>query len=288
MFEIISTVICVLGCTANLTSLSYLLLRQRKGLTNKLFALLTFWDFTSCVLVTMRIWDSKHKLLKSIYIAAIYNNCNATLLIATTRAIKICMPFYRIRKKAVWSFSAFVFLYSATIGLAMSYKGEILYHGIFTVDYWQIAFLSTDLIWMVGFVSAIVVSNILSARKLLRPGPIPVSSSNAEAAKTVIIISAIFLVSNSIMVLHFSRNIKYVIQRSNVQLIKNWNVELGKFVFRMQLLLNSLCNPVVYFIRNRNIRNWVSGGIPNSLKLPKFVQISQILTKSGVEPTSAK
>ena len=288
MYEIFSTVICSFGCITNITLFCYLFLRQRKGLTNKLFTLLTFWDLASCVIVTVRIWAPKNKPLKGIYVAALYNNCFITLLIATTRAIKICMPFYRIRRRLFWSFPALMFLYSATITQVLSYKGEI-YIGTITLNLWQIAFMSTDMFWIIVFMSTIVVSNVLSARKLLRPGPIPVTASNAKAAKTVIIISVIFLVSNSVMGLHFYRNINYAIRKSTaVKMIKGWNVDLGTFAFRFQLLLNSLCNPIVYFIRNRSVRTWVTGRFSNSLKFPKFIQITQILSKSGVEPTSSK
>ena len=252
--KVILPIVYTFGCVGNLVALTFFLLHEKKGLTNKLFILLCFWDFTSCLINSVRLWTLETEL-RPVYLAVLYNNCFITELIAVTRAIKICVPFYHIKRKIVWVSIVFVFLYTIAVKMTLLYLGGELDSK--TLNSWQIASLIDSSFWLAEFIMAVIISNITCVVQLCRQGSVPISPNNADAAKTVLILSAIFLVSNSLSILTVARNIKYVIHGAQEKLIKGWNVEKGKIFFMLLITASSVCNPIVYIVRKQSFRNWL-------------------------------
>ena len=280
-FNIVPTIFSGFGCLANSFCLTYFLLYERKGLTNKLFILLSIWDFLNSAVVTARVWLplSTRVFMNPLYLWVLANNHFLLVLIATTRMVKICEPFYRIKARKVWIAMMIYLMYSSSVALTINIKGEYVVRNIFDLDEWQLAKFIHDIIWHPIFVVTVMTPNVASGIKLLRPGASTVAKRNAQAAKTVMIISAIFFLSNSLLYLTIARNIKYVIQKNLEPLIPGWNALLGFFFFRLLMLLNAVCNPIVYYIRNKNFRSWALM-IPKSIKNAVF---SKFKTESNAE-----
>ena len=280
LLKIIPTIFSGFGCVANSFCLTYFLLYERKGLTNKLFILLSMWDFLNSAVVTVRVWLplSTAKFMVPLYAWVLNNNHFLLVLIANTRMVKICAPFYRIKARKVWIAMLIDCLYFSTIAVTINTKGEFHTKDIFDLDGWQLARFIHDIIWCPIFVVAVMTPNVVSGIKLMRPGATTVAKRNAQAAKTVMIISTIFFLSNILLYLHVARNIKYVIQKNLDPLIPGWNTLLGFFFFRLMMLLNAVCNPIVYFMRNENFRSW-------ALMIPKLIKntvFSKVMTESVV------
>ena len=266
--KIIPTIFSGFGCVANSFCLTYFLLLERKGLTNKLFILLSMWDFWNSVVVTARLWMplSTRVFMQPLYIWVVNMNHFVLILIAWTRMVKICDPFYQIKKKGVWLAMLIDFIYCATMPVTFNIKGEYTIKQIFHLGGWQLAKFTHNIIAAVVFLMVVLIPNIVSGIKLVIPGSTVISKGNVQAAKTVMIISLIFLLSNSLLYLNIVRNIKFVIQKNTNPLIPGWNAALGNLFFRLLWLLNAVCDPIVFFIRNKKLRDWVLS-IPRSIKI---------------------
>ena len=221
--------------------------------------------------------------MNPLYLWVLANNHFLLVLIAITRMVKICEPFYRIKARKVWVAMMIYFMYSSSVAVTINTKGEYVVKNIFNLDEWQLAKFIHDIIWHPVFVVAVMTPNIVSAIKLMRPGATTVAKRNAQAAKTVMIISTIFFLSNSLLYLTIARNIKYVIQKNLKPLIPGYNALLGFFFFRLLMLLNAVCNPIVYFIRNKDFRIWALM-IPKSIKNAVF---SKVITESTAQNKTA-
>ena len=281
----VTTIVPLFGCTANCLTLTYYLLHEREGLTKRLFILLNMWDFVSCLTYTVRVWVGDEEL-KPLFLSVVYNTCFITILLSVTRAIMITIPFYLIKGKYVGVSLAAVFLYSMTVKLILSYEGEVLYTGNRKLDGWQVANICEGTFWTITFLITVLISNILSITKLLWPGTVPLTSGNVNAAKTVIIISTILVLSNGIFLLYIARNIKYIINDgSRVKLIKGYDIKRGAKYFQLLTILTSVCNPIVYFIRKKELRIWVFQ-FPRSVRSLKFDNFARKLTRTVSLPSA--
>ena len=278
LFNIIPTIFSVFGCVANSFCLTYFLLYERKGLTNKLFILLSMWDFWNSAVVTARIWTplSAWIVMQPLYMWVTNMNHYVLVTIAWTRMVKICSPFYRIKEKAVWIAMLANILYWSTVPVTFNIKGDFTAIQIFHLGGWQLAKFIHDVIGAIIFLLLVLFPNIVSGIKLSKPGNVVISERNAKAAKTIMIISVIFIFSNILVYLTIARNIKFLIQKNVEPLIPGFNHLLGAFFFRLLWLLNTVCDPIVFFIRNKNLRDWVMR-VPYSIKNQIF---SKILRRS--------
>ena len=281
LYKIIPTIISVCGCIGNSFRLTFFMLyeNERKGLTNKLFMVLSIWDFLNSTIVAIRVWipDNTRYFMTPMYAWVLKNNHFVFIMIAITRMIKICAPFYRIKKKAVWAAMIIDFTFRSTMELTLHVKGEFAQADMFSMDPWQVAKFANSFVWNIVFILGVLIPNIISGIKLIRPGSTAISKTNAQAVKTVMIISTIFLLSNGLLYLHIARNIKYVAQQSLQPLIPGYNAFLGRFFFRLMMMLNAFCDPIVFFIRNKNFRDFVLR-IPRSIKSSMF---SKVMTGSS-------
>ena len=282
LFNIIPTIFSVFGCVANSFCLTYFLLYERKGLTNKLFILLSMWDFWNSAVVTARIWTplSAWIVMQPLYMWVTNMNHYVLVTIAWTRMVKICSPFYRIKENAVWIAMLANILYWSTVPVTFNIKGDFTAIQIFHLGGWQLAKFIHDVIGAIIFLLLVLFPNIVSGIKLSKPGNVVISERNAKAAKTIMIISVIFIFSNILVYLTIARNIKFLIQKNVEPLIPGFNHLLGAFFFRLLWLLNTVCDPIVFFIRNKNLRDWVMR-VPNSIKNQIFSKIMRRSTNQS-------
>ena len=284
MEKIISITVSLFGASANSLSFSFFQFQARKGPTNRLFTLLSFCDFIACSRYPMLFWIDTHDHLNLIYKAVTYDTLFITMVITVTRAIKISAPLYRMKAKFIWLAISLFFVYAATVKASLNHQGTIYKSDDNILNNWQVANICEMTFWMMTLMMAVIISNIICVVKLLRPGLVPVSATNAEASKTVLILSVLFIFCNSIMGLVCVRNVKYVAQGSQARLIKGWDIQKGQFFFQLLIVLNSVFNPIVYFVRKPNMRVWVRG-IPKSLKTQHFQLLKTFrrkLTRSRV------
>ena len=286
LYKIIPTIFSVFGCVANSFCLTYFLLYERKGLTNKLFILLSMWDFWNSAVVTARIWTplSAWIFMQPLYMWVTNMNHYVLVVIAWTRMVKICSPFYRINEKAVWIAMLANILYWSTVPVTFNIKGDFTANQIFHLSGWQLAKFIHDIIGSFILLLLVLFPNIVSGIKLTKPGNIVISERNVKAAKTIMIISVMFIFSNILVYLTVARNIKFLIRKNVEPLIPGFNHLLGAFFFRLLWLLNAVCDPIVFFIRNKNLRDWVLR-VPNSIKNHIF---SKIMARSTNQSNKAE
>ena len=286
LYKIIPTIFSVFGCVANSFCLTYFLLYERKGLTNKLFILLSMWDFWNSAVVTARIWTplSAWIFMQPLYMWVTNMNHYVLIVIAWTRMVKICSPFYRIKEKAVWIAMLANILYWSTVPVTFNIKGDFTANQIFHLSGWQLAKFIHDIIGSFILLLLVLFPNIVSGIKLIKPGNIVISERNVKAAKTIMIISVIFIFSNILVYLTVARNIKFLIRKNVEPLIPGFNHLLGAFFFRLLWLLNAVCDPIVFFIRNKNLRDWVLR-VPNSIKNRIY---SKIMARSTNQSNKAE
>lgn len=281
LFKIIPTIFSGFGIVANCCCVLFYLIFDKKGITNKLFIFLSTWDFLNSLVVTIRVWlpISTRAFMTPLYVWILNNSHFLYILIAWTRMIKIWAPFYQIKARIIWIAMMVFFTFYSTIAVAINTKGEFAFKNMFKYSGWQLAKFLHDSIFCLVFIVMVTTPNIASAIKLMRPGATKIAKRNSEAAKTVMIISLTFVLSNSLLILTIARNIKYVIQKDLTPLIPGYNVYLGNFFFRLLMMLNAVCNPIVYFIRNKSFRSWILW-IPRSIKNNV---LSKVLTGSTAQ-----
>ena len=253
--KILSAAVGLLGCLTNGFSFSYFLLNERTGLTNQLFIILSLWDFLSCLMFTTLFWLNRSYIIHSVRIAVTYCSGTTVITVAVTRAIMVCNPFYHINRKFFWGVLTTSFLYHLIMRPAQGYM--ILDDSdLVTLNPWQIFGLIETSLMNVLYLIGVFICNVICLAKLLKPGPIPLSPSSREAAKTVLMLSALFLFSKSALVLYLARNMKHAIEGPNVKLIDEWS-KTASIVVQFLFISDSMCNPILYFIRNRNMRRWL-------------------------------
>ena len=236
----------------------YFLLNERTGLTNQLFMILSLWDFLSCLMFTMHFWFNKNYIIHSVRLAVTYCSGTTVFAVALTRAIMVCNPFYHINKKFFWGVLTTSFLYHLimrpTQGYIVIAQEDDLDEA--RLGSWRIFGLIETSLMNALYLIGVFISNIVCLAKLLKPGSIPLSPSSREAAKTVLMLSALFLFSNSALVLYLARNMKYALKGPNVKLIDEWS-KTASIVVLFLLISNSMFNPILYIVRNKDMRGWL-------------------------------
>ena len=244
-----TAVASLMGALANGVSLTYFWRNEPKGMTNRLFMALSFWDFLVClrkfIAVVYSVSDENGYTGSLLYVLLAYNTCFMTVIIAVTRAISISRPFYHIRgKMVVIAFAAFT-VYMGTVKLLLVYKGEVRNSRLC-----QLLNIYEGLVFMTLTLVIVIAANIKCVMDLVRPGPIPVTKVNRNAVKTVFVLSVVFCLTNIALLASILQHFRYVI--SGVQRAKHWTRKLG---FDLCLILNSACNPIVYLIRKQKMRD---------------------------------
>jgi hypothetical protein len=179
-----------------------------------------------------------------------------TCLISLTRTVKVCNPFFPM--KGVWAAVSFLlfFLYSLT-------RESALYFLVFQkpvenvekiVKYYPALYALVTLFNMI----TVVLSSIVTAYWLLYKTRYKrkISKNNRHATITVLILSAVFFMMNTIFVsaaiISFGFGIKVI------KFSKSLHAFI-EIVFSLSQCLNSTANPMIYLTRKKEMRKFVVG-----------------------------
>lgn len=258
--KVVTTVVSSIGCVANTLSLYFFIRKANHGITNKLFILLGFWDFLNCCTLMGFAWlNTALRWEKVIHHAVNLNASFNMTIVAVTRSIKICFPLYRIKKRWLIVSIALCFLYSVFVRALLDYKAlsyQSLEEGS-PNPYTSYLYIGS-VVFALGLIVSVTLANVLSYIRILRPTHFKVTKSGQEAAKTVLILSLIFLLSTVVLTGIAVRNIFLLVQ-NNEESAPFQNVEQNAhFFYNLMLVLNSAANPIVLFFRNVKMRGWVT------------------------------
>ena len=267
--RIFGTTVCGVGITVNFLSLSYFLKNCKKGLGTRLLMLLNFWDsivvlfgFSNRILMFEQ--NIEEGSIMSYYAIAFVHmlayDCTgfSTCLISVTRTIKVCRPFYRLKR--VWVAGCFILFFT------YSFSREFMcYYPIFTnKDVSKNAVLSQirlfyPLIVSMGvtlYLITVSVSTLITAYWLFKRSynEGEISENARHASVTIIILSAVFCLLN----------ISYIVAAILALLVKLGQIQdtpklqLFRFIsFEAAYSLNSTLNPIIYLTRKSEMRQFV-------------------------------
>ena len=261
-FIVIGVLILVLGTVSNSLSLTHFIntRRNRETTLSRLFILLNIFDLQVCVFgicnSLTNLWPKESSRMAyyvtlGIMLLSVQFTWFSTCLLAVTRAIKVVSPFYNIN----WN----------VMNVAVAVYGLIaLASGVLQVIDPFIPNDVEDIVEIVEFFLLatmyvmILVSNMVCLASLYCAK----SESNLirQATITVILISISFFILNTCYLL------RYGIDAFKID-YHFLDFSYSSLIFeRVFLLSNSAINPVIYFLRNGEMRVWISGNIRNVIQ----------------------
>ena len=248
--------IAVGGTLANTLSLSYFITKADRSLGTKLLILLSILDLGVCltaVSVPFLPYDDGDYVVTYAVIAVNILFVEATgfttFLLSATRTIRLCRPFYRINQTVVFV------LFGIYTGYVMVREGlrvasSILYDESSIAQVYYINYFFMLVLGGLVIILAVIISNTITVMELLKDGQHDVSSTaNKRATVTVIILSLLYCSFNTVSLVIIGG-----------YTILDW--EVSDFVVDtnfMTVPLNSGLNPVVYFCRKWEMREYVRG-----------------------------
>ena len=259
-----STTLCVVGTLANITSLVYFIKKKEKTTGDKLLMLLNSVDLLLCFTATVETaclsyvvgghGDGGYFLLPMMLIAIFYlllidGTAYVTCLLSVTRAIGIVHPFYQLRGKLFVVLGIIVFVVIELLQLALLLVGL----GINRVIYLTYFRLLISLLVMLIVLCATILAVYKLTKADLQGATENVSRNNRKATWTVVILSVLFLVFNTIVfgvTLYFFANFRNVIYQARLYSL----VFYGLF---LAIPLNSSINPIVYLTRRSDMRQYL-------------------------------
>ena len=259
-----STTLCVVGTFANITSLVYFIKKKEKTTGDKLLMLLNTVDLLLCFIATVETAcisylaggydDAKYFYLPIILISVLYlllidGTAYVTCLLSVTRAIGIVHPFYRLRGKLFVVLGIIVFIVIEFVQLVLLLAGLII-HTAFYLTYGR---LLISLLVMLIVLCATILAVYKLTKADLQGATENVSRNNRKATWTVVILSVLFLVFNSIVfgvTLYFFAIRLSVVNEARVYSLMFYGLFLA-------IPLNSSINPIVYLTRRSDMRHYL-------------------------------
>ena len=255
----VSTTLCVIGTFANLTSLIYFVKKKDKTIGDKLLMLLNSVDLLLCICATVlsaflsyvegggNVLDIEVPFLviTVLHYLLIDGTAYVTCLLSVTRAIGIVSPFYQIRGKLL-----------VILGISVFVVIEVFQHPLTLLA----VFLSKDWLYARPMISLLVMLTVLCATILavykltradLQGATENVSRNNRKATWTVVILSALFLVFNSILLVAMCLTLNKT--RASFD---TGALTFAAFAHFLAIPLNSSINPIVYLTRMNNMRQF--------------------------------
>ena len=252
----VSTTLCVIGTFANLTSLIYFVKKKDKTIGDKLLMLLNSVDLLLCICATVlsaflsyvegggNVLDIEVPFLviTVLHYLLIDGTAYVTCLLSVTRAIGIVSPFYQIRGKLL-----------VILGITVFVMIELLQtptivgiRGIFSPG----PRLVISPLVMLTVLCATIVAVYKLTRADLQGATENVSRNNRKATWTVVILSALFLVFNSILL---GVMWQFLVMW---RFVNHGTATLFYFLYFLAIPLNSTINPIVYLTRKSDMRQF--------------------------------
>ena len=259
--------ISIWGITTNALSLYFYIHKSDKSMAIKLLILLNAWDLAVCTSVAGMQYasysvncdtkDCTRNREGMYFVAYAYSvicfegSAFSSVLLSVSRAIQVSQPFYRVKGKAI---AVSFLLFLSIIALRETVDTVFMFtlpHPL-RVIYFVILGMEHVLIYLaVGVSNAISVVTLLKGDGVAGSGRVPETSKKATI--TVFMLSVSFLVAN--IVCDVSVFITYLV-------VENYFTPAAAtlhFAIWIVIPLNSSLNPVVYFVRNRELREYSRG-----------------------------
>jgi hypothetical protein len=258
-----SALVTVVGLVVNLFSLSYFVIQRNNNsrlstteiVNKRLFILLNSSDICVCIAVTTTLIvfknDSTSKLnevFMRVFIVTVQSTGFITCTLGVIRVISITRPQLQLNIKfLIVALISFVLI--MIILEIQKYEVRIIAHFIVVISLFVFVIFSNTMCILILALSS------------------QIASWKWDATVTIGLLSIIYCIFN----------VGFVVQYGRV--IFECNLDLANFctnpAFELTSLyilipLNSVCNPIVYFIRNRDMRNYAKNmwrRIFNSLRL---------------------
>ena len=270
--RVTTILITLVGIIANALSLTFFIKKQNKGLGNRLLILLNCCDLLVCTSSLMAFsspWalsddGYKNEAAKIVYftstfIYALSFDCTgfSTCLISVTRTIKVCRPFFYIKSK--WVAVSFV-LY-----LLCSFTREITGYTNFIDGIEPIVDLKTFRYFYNIFfpslttanVIAVIMSSLVTIYWLRNRNEFKDrnSKSGKQATVTVLILSVVYSAINALFV---SGCLISFCFRQNIIGNNGTLWAFKEIVIGSTQSINSTANPIIYLVRKKEMRRFVS------------------------------
>ena len=241
-------------------------------LLNFIDLLLCMCATTTTIFISYQVGSEKDRnlftvtiVLSVVYIILIDGTAYITCVLSVTRAISIALPFCRIKTKCLVMISILVFLmmeFSWLLGtlitnyLSPSGCSEDGLSHCMKSEYLITRIVMTSAVLLV-VVSATLVTVYKLTRKDLLGTAESASKNNIKATWTVVILSALFFVFNSILLGVTVTALHYISDPHELdhdqQTILYSLVFFGAF---FAIPLNSTLNPIVYLVRKSDMRQF--------------------------------
>ena len=270
------TVISITGTLTNLTSLVFFIKKREKTIGDKLLMLLNTLDLLLSLSATVQTVCWSHfihtlhyrgldrenvllyvlRVMTVLYFLLIDGTAYITCLVSVYRAISIIFPFYQIQGKLLVIVGITVFSviksFQVALFLAAFKNGQ---------NYWlsHSRIAVSLLVFLTVVLATAVALNKLTRKTALQGITESVSRRNRKATWTAIILSALFLVFNSIF-LGVTWNI---FENPKSMMLDIYVQTLSFFGFFLAIPLNSSVNPIVYLTRKSDMRHFFVESLSN-------------------------
>ena len=286
-----SVVLCLFGTLANLASLVYFIKKEEKSIGDKMLMLLNSTDLLLCICATIITLLFSAQVLQEdyenfiylfliagfslVYILLIDGTAYATCLLSVTRGISIAFPFYKIKGKSLVIVGIIVFIIIELIGPVSSVASFFAYSGSSVIlRCIMVSRMVTSLLIILVVVSATVVAVYKLTRKGILGSAESVDRGNIKATWTVVILSTLFFVFNSILLGFTMTGVVYAYDDElGLESFPFTSTFFGVF---FAIPLNSTLNPIVYLTRRSDMRQFFKQSFP---KLSRVMQWRGVRTK---------
>ena len=251
-----SSALCIVGTLANTISLIYFVQKKNKTNGDKLLMLLNSVDLLLCACaavdtICLSLYlqsedDARYAYAFTAflipYILLVDGTAYVTCILSVTRAIGIALPFYQIQGKLLVIVGIIVFLVTELIQVIVLLKSGILGSSV------RIAI--SLLVQLIVLCAMVVAVHKLTKKDIGGAGE-RLSQNNKKATFTVVILSGLFLVFNSVF-LGLSINLfSHGNLNNDTQALIL--ITIGLFI---AVPLNSSINPIIYLVRKRDMREF--------------------------------
>ena len=264
VFVVVGFVQGVVGTISNVISLSYFLNKERETLASKLTIMLNITDLLVCFsnIVAMVAFVNAYfttQALGSIQYLVFWlellvaATAFATCLLSVTRTISLVYPFYIIKKKAIAICIVFYWITLMVSKFLLPILNLKYIHEVYNI---------TELSLIVFIVIVCLVICILKLR-INDKNPAITNSARRYATITILVISGVFCVVNIAVIIGLTSGSWVEVPKKGEPMDKDaqnkflliaWITFYAVFV---GIPFNSAINPIIYFIRKKQIRDYV-------------------------------
>lgn len=256
--NIICSTTSTLGIITNTLSLSYFIVRERKGMVNRMFIALNLLDLLVCLSAIPAVINST-VVPALIYLTFSRGTAYVTCLLTVTRYLSMVCPFYVVQKRRMVAVSFGYFLLEVTwftiaVSKTRTRQGRMEFE-LSPERYIPLLFICLTIPFVLIF-------NLLTCYllyKLRDPSRPAVCRTKKNACITVTILATFFTVFTLAYTVRAAIHMVDLL-RGNAQQIGTDDFTVDhKLLTWLPLTLNSAINPLVYAIRKKEMRMYWRG-----------------------------